>query len=90
MLIRQFDKVTTDIFVPVIANDVAFASLDKTHFSDHVKVKLTNKGTSRVLQKLLKCFKVIVISTSFVPLLAILPVISCLNLNKAMLVVAWT
>ena len=34
------DKVTTDIFVPVIANDVAFASLDKTHFSDPVKVKL--------------------------------------------------
>ena len=43
------------------------------------------KGISRVLQKLLKYFNGTITSTSFVPPLAVLPVIFCLNLNEALL-----
>ena len=46
------------------------------------------KGISRVLQKLLKYFRGTIISTCFVPPPAVLPVIFCLNLNKASLLLA--
>ena len=44
---------------------------------------------SRVLQKLLKYFNSIIISTLFVSLPAVLAVIFCLNLRKAFLLAAW-
>ena len=59
-----------------------------TNFSDQVKMKLVSqliKGISRVLQKLLKYFNCTILSTSFLPLAAVLPVIFCLNLNEALL-----
>ena len=64
--------------VSVIANVVSFVSLDNTHLSDQVKMRLSSqivKGISRVFQKLLKYFNDTIISTSFVPPSAILPVI---------------
>ena len=42
-------------------------------------------GISRVLQKLLKNFNRTIVLAAFVPLFPILPVIFCLNLNKALL-----
>ena len=44
---------------------------------------------SRVLQKLLKYFNDTIISTSFVPILPVKPVILSLSLNDAMLSAAW-
>ena len=44
---------------------------------------------SRVLQKLLKYFNGTIISTSFVPILPVKPVILSLSLNDAMLSAAW-
>ena len=41
-------------------------------------------GISRVLQKLIKCFNVTIIWTSFVPLFPVGPVIFCLYLNEAL------
>ena len=64
--------------VSVIASAVSFVSLDNTHLSDQVKMRLSSqiiKGISRVFQKLLKYFNDTIISTSFVPPSAILPVI---------------
>ena len=62
-----------------------------THFSED-KMRLISqliKSISRVLQKLLKCFSGTIISTFFLPLTAaVLPVIFCLNLNKALLLAA--
>ena len=46
------------------------------------------KGISRVLQKLLKYFDGTIISTSFVPPATVLPVIFCLNINKALMLFA--
>ena len=68
-----------------MVNVVAFASLDNTHFADQVKMRLISqliKGTSRVLQKLLKYFNGAIVLTSFVPAATILPVIFCLNINE--------
>ena len=83
------DKVTarTKRFVSVVSN-VVFVSLENTHFSDQVKMRLISqliKDISRVLQKLLKYFNGTTISTFFVPPAAVLPVIFCLNLNEALL-----
>ena len=67
-----------------IANVVVFASLDKTHFSDQVKMRLIPqliKDISIVLQKLLKYFIGTIISTSFALPAAVFPVAFCLNLN---------
>ena len=64
--------------VSVIANVVSIVSLDNTHLSDQVKMRLSSqivKGISRVFQKLLKHSNDTIISTSFVPPSAILPVI---------------
>ena len=64
--------------VSVIANVVSIVSLDNTHLSDQVKMRLSSqivKGISRVFQKLLKYSNDTIISTSFVPPSAILPVI---------------
>ena len=74
-----------------LANVVAFASLDKTHFSGQAKMRLISqliKGIPRVLQKLIKYFNGTIISTFFVPPLAISPVIFCLHLNEALLLSA--
>ena len=43
------------------------------------------KGISRVLRKLLKYVNGIIISKTFVPAAAVLPVIFCLNLNEELL-----
>ena len=47
------------------------------------------KGISRVLQKLIKYFNGIIISTFFVPPAIATPVISCLNLKEVLLLLAW-
>ena len=65
-------------FVSVIATVVAFVLLHNTHFSGQVKMRLISqliKGISRVLQKLLKYINDTIISTPFLPLVAVLPVI---------------
>ena len=75
---------------------VAFASLDNSHLSDQVKIRLISQivgDISRVLQQLLKYFQKLlkyfngtIISTSYVrPATVILPVIFCLNINEALL-----
>ena len=46
------------------------------------------KDIFRVLQKLLKYFNAIIISTSFVSLSAVLSVIFCLNLKEALLLLS--
>ena len=80
-------------FVSVIANVVAFVSLDNTHLSDQVKKRSISQlinGISRVLPQLLKHFNGTIISTSFLPLAAsALPVICYLNLSEALLLAAW-
>ena len=58
----------------------------RTHFDDHVKIRLTSqlmKGFSKVVQKLLKYFSGTIISTFFVPLFPVLPVIFNLKLNES-------
>ena len=90
----SIDKVITRTqrFVSAIENIVAFVSLDNTHLSGQVKTRLISqliKVISRVPQKLLKYFNDTIISTSFLPLAAVTPVIFCLDLNKALLSVAW-
>ena len=77
--------------ISVIANFVVFVSLDNTHYTDQVIMKLISqliKGIWRVLQKLLKFFNDTIISIFFVPpssaLLGFL-----LNLNEALLLAAW-
>ena len=58
----------------------------RTQVDDHVKIRLTSqliKGISKVLQKLLKCFSGTIISTSFVPLFPVRPVIFTLKLNES-------
>ena len=60
--------------------------------SDQVKKRLISqliKSISRVLQKLLKYFNDTIISTFFVTLSPVTPVIFCLNLTKALLSAAW-
>ena len=55
----------------VVANDVAFASLDKTHFPHKVKIRLISqliKEISSVLRKQCKYLNDINISAFFVPL----------------------
>ena len=74
------DKVTTGRknLVSVTANVSAFVSLDNTHLSDPVKIRLFSrliKDISRVLLKILKYVSGTTISTSFVPPSAVLPVI---------------
>ena len=60
---------------------------------DEVKMRLISqliKGSSGVLRKLLKYFNGTTISTSFIPFtLPVLPNVSCLNLNEALLLAAW-
>ena len=70
---------------------MAFVSLSNTHLSDQVKMRLISeliKGISRILQKFLKYLNSIIISTLFLLPAADLPVIFCLNLNKALLLLA--
>ena len=43
------------------------------------------KGILRVFQKMFKYFNDSINSTSFFPLLPVMPVIFCLNLNEALL-----
>ena len=72
-------------------NIVAFVSLDNTHWSGQAKKRLSSrliKGIRQVFQKLLQYFNVIIVSTFFVPPAAILPVIFCLNLKEALLLLA--
>ena len=55
------------------------------HFLDQFKSRLILqwiKVTSRVIQNLLRYFNSTIISTSFVPLPPVLPVIFCLVLNE--------
>ena len=47
------------------------------------------KGISRVFQKMFKYFNDSINSTPFFPLLPVMPVIFCLNLNEALLSAAW-
>ena len=84
------DKVTTGkkSFVSVIANAVALVSLGNTYLSDQIKIRLILqliKDNSRVFQKLLKYFNGTTISTSVLPLAAVLPFIFGLILNQALL-----
>ena len=73
--------------VSVIANIPAPVELVITQVDDHSKMRLTSQlinDISRVLQKLLRYFNVIIISTSFVlPLLRVFPVIFTLDLNDS-------
>ena len=77
-------------FVSVIANVVTFVSLDSTHLSGQIKMRLISqsiKGILIILQKLLEYFNGTIISTFFVPPPAVLPIF-CLNLNEALLLSA--
>ena len=56
--------------------------------SHQVNIRLISDGISSVLQKLLRCFNGTVISTSFVPLFPVSPVISSLNLNEILLLLS--
>ena len=47
------------------------------------------KDISKVFQKLLKNFNATIVSTFFVPPVAVSAVIFCLNLNEALLSAAW-
>ena len=94
LILSWVDKVTTGTYsyVSVIANVVAFVSLDNTHLLDQVKMRLISqliKDISRILQKLLKYFNGTIISTFSVLQSAVLPVIFCLNLNEWLLLAAW-
>ena len=73
--LSRVDKVTTQGFVSVIANVVAFASLDTTHLLDQVEIRLISQLKARVLQKFIKYLNDTAISTSFLPLAAVLTVI---------------
>ena len=56
-----------------------------TQFADKVKIRLSSqliKGISRVLRKLLKYFIGTIISTSFIPLSPVWPVIFALKSNE--------
>ena len=58
---------------------------------DQVKMRLISqliKDISRVLQKLLKYCNDTIISISFAPPAAVLPLICCLNINEVLLLLA--
>ena len=79
-------------FVPAIVNVAALVSLDNTHLSDQVKMRLISnlmKGISRLYQKLIKYFNRTNILRFFLQFSPVTPVMFCSNLNEALWSAGW-